>query len=80
LKAAAGLPAISFAAAGRTHLFKQGDQYINTDVVFGVKEPLITEFVKKPAGAKAPTGETMKEPFYEVHYDFVLQKAAEKAA
>jgi hypothetical protein len=44
-----------------------------------VKEPLITEFVKKPAGAKAPTGEAMREPFYEVHYDFVLQKAATKA-
>lgn len=62
-----------------THLFKKGDQYITTDVVYGVKEPLITEFVKKPAGAKAPNGETMKEPFYEVHYDFVLQKAAKKA-
>lgn len=63
-----------------THLFQKGDKYLETDVVYGVKEPLITEFVKKPAGSKAPTGETMAQPFYEVHYDFVLQKkAAQKA-
>ncbi|MGH3678478.1 MAG: dioxygenase [Mycobacterium sp.] len=62
-----------------THLFQKGDQYIDTDVVYGVKEPLITEFVRKPAGARVPTGETMNEPFYAVHYDFVLQKVAKKA-
>ena len=58
-----------------THLFQRGDQYIETDVVFGVKEPLIVDFKKKDAG-KAPSGETLSEPFYEVSYDFVLQKAA----
>ena len=65
-----------------THLFQRGDQYINTDVVFGVKEPLIVDFVKKPAGSKAPNGELMNEPFYEVKYDFKLAtaKAAQKAA
>ena len=62
-----------------THLFQRGDQYIDTDVVYGVKEPLIVDFVKKPAG-KAPTGETLKEPFYEVKYDFVLQKLAKAKA
>jgi hydroxyquinol 1,2-dioxygenase len=60
-----------------THLFQKGDQYIDTDVVFGVKEPLIVEFVKKPAGSKAPNGEIMNEPFYEVKYDFKLAKAAQ---
>jgi hydroxyquinol 1,2-dioxygenase len=63
-----------------THLFEKGDQYIETDVVFGVKEPLITTFHKKQAGEKAPTGETMKVPFYVVNYDFVLQPAAKAAA
>src|SRR5712691_5165340 len=58
-----------------THLFQKGDEFIETDVVYGVKEPLIVEFVKKPAG-KAPTGETVATPFYEVRYDFVLQKRA----
>jgi hydroxyquinol 1,2-dioxygenase len=65
-----------------THLFQRGDQYINTDVVFGVKDALIVDFVKKPAGNKAPNGELMNEPFYEVKYDFKLAKAAaaQKAA
>jgi hypothetical protein len=45
-----------------------------------VKEPLITPFHKKPAGEKAPNGETMKTPFYVVNYDFVLQPAAKAAA
>ena len=62
-----------------THLFQKGDEFIETDVVYGVKEPLIVEFVKKPPG-KAPTGETMATPFYEVRYDFVLQKQAEALA
>jgi len=62
-----------------THLFQRGCPYIETDVVYGVKEPLIVEFVKKPAG-KAPTGETVSTPFYEVKYDFVLSRAAEALA
>lgn len=63
-----------------THLFQRGDAYIETDVVYGVKEPLITDFIKKEPG-KAPNGEIVNTPYYEVHYDFVLQKlAAAKAA
>ncbi|MBI4273908.1 MAG: catechol 1,2-dioxygenase [Rhizobiales bacterium] len=64
-----------------THLFQRGDQYIDTDVVYGVKEPLIVDFIKKTSG-KTPTGETLATPFYEVRYDFVLQRktAAQKAA
>ena len=63
-----------------THLFQKGDDYIETDVVYGVKEPLIVEFEKKPAGSKAPSGEVMNEPFYEVRYDFTLQRVAQAAA
>ena len=56
-----------------THLFQKGDEFIETDVVYGVKEPLVVEFVKKPPG-KSQTGEMVSMPFYEVKYDFVLQK------
>ncbi|MGI8527702.1 MAG: dioxygenase [Pseudolabrys sp.] len=62
-----------------THLFQKGDQYIQTDVVYGVKEPLIVEFTKK-SGGKAPNGETVDGPFYVVHYDFVLQRQAKAQA
>lgn len=61
-----------------THLFQRGDQFIETDVVYGVKEPLIVDFVKKPAD-KAPNGETLDVPFFVVNYDFVLQRAAKAA-
>jgi hydroxyquinol 1,2-dioxygenase len=63
-----------------THLFQKGDKYINNDVVYGVKDPLIVEFVKRPPG-KAPNGEQIDTEFYEVKYDFVLeQQQAQLAA
>jgi hydroxyquinol 1,2-dioxygenase len=31
-----------------THLFQKGDGFIETDVVYGVKEPLIVEFLLLP--------------------------------
>jgi hydroxyquinol 1,2-dioxygenase len=62
-----------------THLFQRGCPYIETDVVYGVKEPLIVDFVKKPAGT-APGGEKVDTPFYVINYDFVLQKSAKAAA
>jgi hydroxyquinol 1,2-dioxygenase len=62
-----------------THLFKRGDQYIDTDVVFGVKEALITDFKRQPPG-KAPNGQVEDQPFYLVEYDFVLQRQAKAAA
>ena len=56
-----------------THLFQKGDQDIDNDVVYGVKEPLIVEFVEKPSGW-APNGGMVDTPFYEVEYDFVLEE------
>jgi hydroxyquinol 1,2-dioxygenase len=58
-----------------THLFRRGDRYIDNDVVYGVKEPLIVDFKEVPGG-KAPNGETLSSPFCLVNYDFVLQKTA----
>jgi hydroxyquinol 1,2-dioxygenase len=61
-----------------THLFRNGDPYIETDVVYGVKKELIVDFDRKPAG-RAPTGENVATPFNLVRYDFVLLEAqAEK--
>jgi hydroxyquinol 1,2-dioxygenase len=58
-----------------THLFQRGDRYIENDVVYGVKEPLIVDF-KEVAPGKAPNGDVVDGPFYVVNYDFVLQKKA----
>jgi hydroxyquinol 1,2-dioxygenase len=56
-----------------THLFKKDARYIDSDVVFGVKDQLIAEFKQQPAG-KTPTGEVSPKPFYVVDYDFTLSK------
>jgi hydroxyquinol 1,2-dioxygenase len=56
-----------------THLFQKGDEYIENDVVYGVKAPLVVAFVKRPPG-KAPNGDMVDTEFYEVKYDFVLEE------
>jgi len=56
-----------------THLFKKACPYIETDVVYGVKAPLIAEFRQLPAGTKTPSGQISNQPFWLLEYDFVLQ-------
>jgi hydroxyquinol 1,2-dioxygenase len=46
-----------------THVFRNGDQYLDSDAVFGVRQSLIADWVKQPDGS------------YLVEYDFVLNKA-----
>lgn len=54
-----------------THVFAAGDEYLDSDVVFGVKDSLIREFAEKPAGA-APDGARIDRPYRHLHYDFAL--------
>jgi hydroxyquinol 1,2-dioxygenase len=61
-----------------THLFNRACKYLETDVVYGVKAPLIVDFVENPPG-KAPNGEDIGTKFYSIRYDFVLQPVAEAA-
>jgi hydroxyquinol 1,2-dioxygenase len=58
-----------------THLFREGAPYLENDVVFGVRKPLITAFTKHEPGA-APGGQVLNEPWYTADYDFVLAPAA----
>jgi hydroxyquinol 1,2-dioxygenase len=62
-----------------THLFQHGDQYLDTDAVFAVKEPLIVHFKQQQPG-KAPNGEAIDTPYYVVNYDFVLEQELAQAA
>jgi hydroxyquinol 1,2-dioxygenase len=57
-----------------THLFVAGDEYLASDVVFGVKESLIHEVDRLPA-AEAPGGRKLDGPFARMRYDFVLAPA-----
>jgi hydroxyquinol 1,2-dioxygenase len=54
-----------------THVFKEGDQYLDSDAVFGVRSSLITNFERHEPGA-APDGKKLDVPFYTMHYDFLL--------
>ena len=54
-----------------THLFKQGTQYLDADVVYGVKQELIANFTRHEPGI-APGGEKVDTPFWTIEYDFVL--------
>lgn len=61
-----------------THLFEEGTRYLDSDVVFGVKDDLIVRLEAREPGP-APDGGTMDEPYLHAHYDFVLQPAAPAA-
>ncbi|MCV0396608.1 MAG: intradiol ring-cleavage dioxygenase [Rhizobiaceae bacterium] len=56
-----------------THVFVAGDQYLDSDAVFGVKDSLIHDFVEHPAGT-APDGTTVDRRYFELTYDFKLNK------
>lgn len=59
-----------------THVFAEGDEYLDTDAVFGVKESLIAPFERHEAGV-APDGREMSEPFFTMSYDLVLASSGD---
>ncbi len=63
-----------------THLFKKSCPFIATDVVYGVKAPLIAEFRLMPVGSTTPTGTISNQPFWLLEYDFVLQPVTKAGA
>ncbi|WP_332684069.1 intradiol ring-cleavage dioxygenase [Bosea sp. (in: a-proteobacteria)] len=56
-----------------THVFVAGDKYLDSDVVFGVKDSLIRDFVLNQPG-EAPDGRAMTKPWSSLHYDFRLKR------
>jgi acyl CoA:acetate/3-ketoacid CoA transferase alpha subunit len=59
-----------------THVFEAGEEYLDSDAVFGVKESLITEFVRHEPGT-APDRTGLDVPYYPARYDFVLAPSGE---
>lgn len=55
-----------------THVFAEGDRYLDTDAVFGVKSSLIAPFVRHEPGV-APDGSQRDTPFSTMRYDFTLE-------
>lgn len=54
-----------------THLFVADSPYIDTDVVFGVRDSLIVPFEQHEPGT-AVDGRPMRKPYWSAHYDFRL--------
>jgi hydroxyquinol 1,2-dioxygenase len=55
-----------------THLFEEGAEYLDTDVVFGTKAELVVPLAPRDPGP-TPDGNTSGEPWLEARYDFILQ-------
>ena len=54
-----------------THVFRDGDTYLDSDAVFGVRRSLIADWVEHPPG-RTPDGGSSEIPFYTLDFDFVL--------
>jgi hydroxyquinol 1,2-dioxygenase len=55
-----------------THLFQEGADYLDSDVVFGTKQELIVAFEPREPGP-TPDGGSSDRPWLCADYDFVLQ-------
>ena len=55
-----------------THIFAEGDEYLESDAVFGVKSSLVRRYEERPPGV-APDGSARAEKYVHMHADFVLK-------
>ena len=62
-----------------THVFVSGDQYLDSDAVFGVKDSLIRDFSEHPAGT-ASDGRKVDRDYCSLNYDFHLKPKSEAAS
>jgi hydroxyquinol 1,2-dioxygenase len=58
-----------------THVFVDGDHYLNSDPVFGVKDSLVMKF-EQHGPSRAPDGRSMAGPWRSLRYDFALKPSA----
>ena len=59
-----------------THLFAEGDTYLDSDAVFGVKNSLVVKFEENGSAEMARKLGFEKAPFHTTHYDFGLKPSA----
>ena len=57
-----------------THMFIEGDEYLDSDAVFGVKDSLVVDFVRHDDPAEAARL-GLANPFYTAEHDLILAKA-----
>lgn len=56
-----------------THIFVEGDRWLESDAVFGVRSSCIADFIRHEANEPAPDGSKPPQPFYTLDYTFRLQ-------
>ncbi|WP_321797497.1 intradiol ring-cleavage dioxygenase [Caballeronia sp. J97] len=61
-----------------THVFREGDQYLDSDAVFGVRSSLIVDWVEQKPGI-TPDGKKLDVPWFTLEYDFVLNPTERQA-
>ena len=59
-----------------THVFRAGDPYLDSDVVFGVRASLVADFVPH-AGGTGPHAAQVRGRYHTLDFDFVLQPSAD---
>jgi hydroxyquinol 1,2-dioxygenase len=57
-----------------THVFVDGDPYLDTDCVFGVRSTCVATFTRRESGI-APDGSVMNAPFHTLDYTFILHES-----
>jgi protocatechuate 3,4-dioxygenase beta subunit len=55
-----------------THVFIDGDKYLDTDVVFGVKDELVAK-IEKRSDPKMPDGKPASAPWHLMTYEFHMK-------
>ena len=64
-----------------THIFVLGDEFLDRDSVFGVKDSLVKDFTPQPVGTPTPDGRNLGDRAWSrVRFDIVLAPAAAQAA
>jgi hydroxyquinol 1,2-dioxygenase len=58
-----------------THVFVPGEEYLDRDAVFGVKQSLVKDFPKQDAGTPTPDGRQIDGPWSRARFDIVLAPA-----
>lgn len=58
-----------------THVFRDGDPYLDLDAVFGVRSSLVAQWVRHEEGT-TPDGTSMETPFSTLEFDFVLNRSS----
>jgi hydroxyquinol 1,2-dioxygenase len=59
-------------------VFRAGDPYLNSDVVFGVRASLVADYVAHRAGA-GPNAADIQGSYHTLDFNFVLQREPEAA-